>query len=443
MEDKIKIEEELEFLKESFEAEVITPEEYEKAKSRMESQLRKLESGENKVNEEKSSENKKAEKQEKPSEEMKEELNSEVKEDTQKDIKPEKKAEEKKTGFKAKVEEKPAEKEEPDIEIKELKDPSKFKEQKKVKEEPEEEKIQEPDEKEEDTNDIINNGYSDIENTKENKTSIWMPIAAVAVFLIVFGYFAFVIFTGEKLVEEEKSLEKVLPSCFSDADCLKEGMIGFCSNLGNEDAECEFKEAVKVNFIVLNTQDCFNCDTSRVEKIIKGWFPGVVKSEISYNSEEGKSLVNDLSINLLPAYIFDSSLEETFKYGELKGIFSKVNDKYVLRPGASGSTFYTNKQEVSNKLEVFLMEGDISTEKAEKNIQEFLDLFDSKIEYNKHIVNKESSLVKSLDINTFPSFLVNNKIKFSGVQPAETIKENFCKLNKLDECNNKLTESLV
>ena len=43
MEEKIKLEEELEFLKESFDAEVISKEEYEKAKSRLETQLSNIE----------------------------------------------------------------------------------------------------------------------------------------------------------------------------------------------------------------------------------------------------------------------------------------------------------------------------------------------------------------------------------------------------------------
>jgi len=413
MEDKIKLEEELEFLKESFEAEVISKEEYERAKARLEAQIKEVE--ETKPEEEKTEPIE--EKVEKPTEEKKEET---------------------------KIEDKP--KEETDskgeIEIKEIKEPSRFKK-------PEEEEPPEVDEKEEDTNDIISSNNNGFEAEEEKKMSIWVPVAAV-VFLIIIGYFSFLVFTSERPVGEENlegefelGAEAFVPACFSDKDCVKEGMIGFCNNPGNKDAECGFKEAVEVDFIVLNTNDCFNCDTSRVESIIKGWFPGAVKKEADFDSNDGGALAQKLNVELLPAFIFDSNLEETYKFGELGGIFSKVGDKYLLSSSASGSTFYVNREEVPNKLEIFLMRDDASTEKTEDNIEEFLELFNDKVEYKKYFVDKENALTKTLGINTFPTFLVNNKVRFSGVQPAETIKENFCKLNSLDECNEKLTESLV
>ena len=422
MEDKIKLEEELEFLKESFEAEVISKEEYGKAKARLEAQIKEIE--ETKPEEEKTEPIE--EKVEKPTEEKKEELKEETK-----------------------IEDKPKETDSKgEIEIKEIKEPSRFK--KPEEEEVKEEEPLEVDEKEEDTNDIIgsnNNGF-EAEGEKK-KMSRWVPVAAV-VFLIIIGYFSFLVFTSKTPVGEENldgefkfDVEAFVPACFSDKDCAEEGMIGFCNSPGSKDAECEFKEAVEVNFIVLNTNDCFNCDTSRVESIIKGWFPGARKEEMDINSEEGKILAQKLGVELLPAFIFDFSLEETYKFEELGGIFSKVGDKYLLSSSASGSTFYVNREEVPNKLEIFLMRDDASTEKTEDNIEEFLELFDGKVEYKKHFVDKKNALTKTLGINTFPTFLVNNKVRFSGVQPAETIKENFCKLNSLDECSEKLTESLV
>ena len=463
MEDKIKLEEELEFLKESFEAEVINKGEYEKAKARIEDKLRTIEAKE-KIEEDIKKEGKqtkgvKEEPKQGKAEEKKEEIRPEVKEEEKEEvkeekpeIKAEKEAEEKKPAIKEIITEKEVEKkEEPKIEIKEIKEPSRFKEpeEETKKEEKREEikkeelkEVEKVDEKEEDTNDIFNSKKEFKVEGEKKKISIWM-IAAI-IFLIVIGYFSFSFFTNKEPIEE--SIGAIVSICFSDTDCVKEGMIGFCNNPGSEEAECEFKEAVQVNFIVLNTKKCFNCDTSRVEKIIKGWFPGTIKEEIEFDSEEGKSLVKNLSIELLPAYIFDSSLEETFRFKNneiVRGVFSEVNDKYILSQSASGSTFYVNKEEIPNRLDIFLLKDHQSTEKAEENMEEFLDLFNNKIDYNKYLVNKEDNLIKALGINTFPTFLVNNKIRFSGVQPSETIKENFCKLNELKECNEKLTESLV
>ncbi len=489
MEDKIKLEEELDFLKESFDAEVISKGEYEKAKARIDAQLSNLESKkEEKPKKDPASKEKTAEdiKEEVKTEEEKSEIKEEEPEpevEVQKEEAEEKKAEVKKEGLKVeekkkepviKEEEKVEEvkkvsetqsvsddaqkaklsdkaevkteeekKEEPSlkeekIEIKEIKEPSKIKEAEELKEEPEETK--EIDEKEKDTSDILNsrNGFPE-EDTKK-KTSIWVPVVSgVLLLVIVYFSFLFLLNTGAG----EKEATEIPPACFSDDNCLKEGMIGLCSNPGSQDAECEFKEDAKINLVVLNTKDCFNCDISRVEKIIKKWFPGVIKKEIELNSEEGTALAKDLSIELLPAFVFNSSLEEAFMYEELKSIFSKVDSNYILSPSASGSAYYISRGEIPNKLEVFLMKDDASTEKAEKNIAEFLKLFDGSVDYKKHIIDKENSLINELGINTFPTFLINNKIRFSGVQPPEKIKDHFCKVNSLDKCSSKLSENLV
>ena len=61
--------------------------------------------------------------------------------------------------------------------------------------------------------------------------------------------------------------------------------------------------------------------------------------------------------------------------------------------------------------------------------------------FKKH--NEDAGIVKELSLNTFPAFLVNNVNKFSGVQAADKIRENFCMLNSVAECALGLTKSLV
>ena len=70
-----------------------------------------------------------------------------------------------------------------------------------------------------------------------------------------------------------------------------------------------------------------------------------------------------------------------------------------------------------------------------------MEAFDGKVDFEKH--DADAGLAKQLGINTFPTFLVNNKVKFGGVQSADKIKENFCAMNMLEECSLELTKSLV
>ncbi|MDP6139539.1 MAG: hypothetical protein QGI89_05645, partial [Candidatus Woesearchaeota archaeon] len=87
-------------------------------------------------------------------------------------------------------------------------------------------------------------------------------------------------------------------------------------------------------------------------------------------------------------------------------------------------------EEISNKLDLFVKANQVASLTAEDNLEEFLDEFEDDVNFEKHDENSE--IVKELGINTFPAFLVNNKIKFSGVQAADVIKDNFCRMNELN-----------
>ena len=93
-----------------------------------------------------------------------------------------------------------------------------------------------------------------------------------------------------------------------------------------------------------------------------------------------------------------------------------------------------------NKIELFVIGGDSASAKAENNLKEFLDNFkDAKFE--KHFQNEK--ITQEIGIKTFPAFIVNNRDKFSGIQAADTIKENYCSLNQNENCKKSLSKNLV
>ena len=56
--------------------------------------------------------------------------------------------------------------------------------------------------------------------------------------------------------------------------------------------------------------------------------------------------------------------------------------------------------------------------------------------------DEQNLLRNQLAITAYPAFLVNNKLKFSGVQSAEAIKGKFCEMNDLEECDVILSEDI-
>jgi len=230
-------------------------------------------------------------------------------------------------------------------------------------------------------------------------------------------------------------------ACSSDDECKKEGSIGICNNPGQEDAECEYIQDVEIKLTILNSDDCFNCGTARVLAILKSFYPNINVENIDFESEQGKEIKEKFLITALPAYIFNSSFKEAYNYDKFSSSFNEARGSFVMKNTVANSNYYLEREEIPNKLDLFLKPGEASSSKAEENLKEFLETFDGNVNFEKH--DEGSDIVEELGINTFPAFLINNKIKFGGVQSADKIRENFCQLNSITPCVLGLSKSLV
>ncbi|MBI1935041.1 hypothetical protein HYS31_01240 [Candidatus Woesearchaeota archaeon] len=201
------------------------------------------------------------------------------------------------------------------------------------------------------------------------------------------------------------------------------------------------QKSQKINVIILNARkECFNCDTKRILDILTGWFGPISAAEVDYGSVKGQELSKSLNIKLLPAYILDSNITTTQSFEKYSKLFLKKGDLYMLADDAAASTFYLQREPIPNKLDLFVIGNDAASSKAEANLREFLENFKG-VQFQ--IYHSNDSFTKDLGIKSFPTFLVNNRIRFSGIQPAETIKTNFCSINKIEGCEKELSKSLV
>ncbi|MDP2941039.1 MAG: hypothetical protein Q8N85_02130, partial [Candidatus Omnitrophota bacterium] len=102
----------------------------------------------------------------------------------------------------------------------------------------------------------------------------------------------------------DKEILKVLPQCFSDDNCQKTGSLGACANPGKGDAQCRFKQADKVNLIVISSPACVACYPQPVTNYLKKIIPGLAIAYEDYpDSKQAEKLVSDLKIEALPAYL--------------------------------------------------------------------------------------------------------------------------------------------
>lgn len=407
---KERLEQELRFLKESFEAEVISREEFEKGKERIEKKLKEID----KITKE-------------PYKEQNNELQEgKSKEEQNKEQTPEKVE---KTESESTIEAKTGEK----IKLKVIQD------------EAEEHEHFEPIPIKVDATKKIEEYAPEtpkIEIREEKKESKFFKYSIVFVVLVLVMFFSYSFLKGSSLKSQEKiSQVKFVSACSSNDDCKQEGKEGTCISPGTKDAKCEFKDVQKVNVIVLNDRkNCFNCNTQRVLSILEDWFGAINAKEIAYDTGEGRNLTEKFDIELLPAYILDENTTKKSRFEQFKQTFAKKDGDYILSEDASGSTFFFKRDSIPNKLDLFVILDDNASIKAEKNLREFLEAFKD-VKFEKHL--STDKLSEELRIKNFPAFLVNNRVKFSGVQTAETIKNNFCKLNKDKACEKSLDKSLV
>lgn len=355
---KERLEQELKFLKESFEAEVISKEEFEKGKDRIEKKLKEIKKLEQKSKEPKPEEQKKDEEtEEKSSLIMSREGET----------------------IKLKVIQDEAEPE--------------HQEQVQIKNIEEKEKAPVPEQK------------------TDKKNGKFFKYAVVFVVLLLAVFFLYSVFKGGSLANEKTVQVKAAAP-----------------------------QASKINVLVVNDrQNCFNCDTQRVLGILESWFGELNATEIAYSSDQGRKLVEKYDSRLLPLYILDGNISNKPEFEKFRQAFSRRNGSYVLNEDASGSAFYFKRENIPNRLDLFIKADDLGV-KAENNLKEFLDIFEE-VKFERRL--SSDSLTKELGIKSFPTFLINNRIKFSGVHAPETIKSNFCRLNKLPKCNISLSKSLV
>ena len=277
-----------------------------------------------------------------------------------------------------------------------------------------------------------------VEKKEKNK---FFRYAVVFVILILIVYFSYSLLKNKKNPQEKTLQLNFVSACASNDDCKQEGKEGNCLNPGTKDAKCEFKEIQKTNVIVLNgRKDCFNCDAQRVLNILENWFGAINAKEIDYNTDEGRNLADRFDAKILPFYLLDENITKKAGFEQFKQAFARKDSSYVLNEYAAGSTFYFKRDNMQNKLDFFVIAGDDASIKAEKNLKEFLDDF-PEVKFERHL--SSDKFAEELGIKIFPTFLVDNRVKFSGVLAAETIKENFCKLNKLTACEKSLSKNLI
>lgn len=86
-----------------------------------------------------------------------------------------------------------------------------------------------------------------------------------------------------------------------------------------------------VPITIINDDSCQNCDVSEAVVWLRRVLPTVSTQKISYDSTEGKALIEKFGIKTLPSFIFAKDVDKTDFYTQASVLFDSKNDMYVLK----------------------------------------------------------------------------------------------------------------
>lgn len=155
-------------------------------------------------------------------------------------------------------------------------------------------------------------------------------------------------------IKDDAAVRSIMPACFTDDNCKKQGALGTCLNPGTRQASCAFEETVRINLIIVAPKDCMVCDTDKVAVALKNRFPGLSTSYLYYPESKADSLVRQLDIKALPAYLFDKNIEKEKTFDSLKEILIPRGNYYLVKPEVGGIAAFIARKKIKGKLDLFL-----------------------------------------------------------------------------------------
>ncbi|MFH0936026.1 MAG: hypothetical protein V1828_04145 [Candidatus Omnitrophota bacterium] len=155
-------------------------------------------------------------------------------------------------------------------------------------------------------------------------------------------------------IKDDPEILLVLPKCFRDANCRKDGLEGSCRDPGENNASCIFEKLQAIKLLVITASICKTCNTHAVVGSLKKHFPGLDISYLYYPGRKAQKIIRDSAITALPAYLFGAEVEKERKFAQLKSNLEKKGEYYLLSPRASGIAYFLDRKEEKGRFDLFL-----------------------------------------------------------------------------------------
>jgi hypothetical protein len=131
-----------------------------------------------------------------------------------------------------------------------------------------------------------------------------------------------------------------LPSCLSDEDCRKDGMVGECVQTDTGDGECVYTPAQPCTLTVITAPEAVMHPEKQVMAFSRRLFPGLSVREISYTAPDAHALLSAANIDALPWYRFGPNLAHTVRFEQARPSLVRSEGGFVFDSGAVAHTFF-------------------------------------------------------------------------------------------------------
>lgn len=156
-----------------------------------------------------------------------------------------------------------------------------------------------------------------------------------------------------KNISDNEKVRLMIPACFTDATCAKQGFIGQCLKPGTKEAECHYKEMKPISVTVIAPKVCKTCDAaSALAKLQQALGHSSVET-ITDDDPRAQKLIDTLHLKVLPAFLIDGAVQDETLKSALGRIATKVDAYYVVNANFSGVSYFTNRERVPQRLDVF------------------------------------------------------------------------------------------
>jgi len=156
-------------------------------------------------------------------------------------------------------------------------------------------------------------------------------------------------------IKDDPEISALVPKCFSNRDCItKPGSVGQCKNAGELSAQCIITETPKVSLTVIRPKICVTCNVEGQLGLLRSFFGNLDVKNLDSESSQGKQLIKDLGITLLPAFALNKEIEKENSFNGIKDKVVQKGNFYLVKPEAIGVSYFLSRKRISGAFDLFI-----------------------------------------------------------------------------------------